>query len=96
MACKSYDKMLANKLYLKYIKGDKAMTEQEKLDFLEDVMEMEEGTLSADMILSDIEEWDSLSRLALLAEVKKQFGKKLTADEIKAFKTVKDICDYLG
>ncbi len=71
------------------------MTEQEKLTFLEEVMDVDEGTLSLDMVLEDIEEWDSLSRLGLLAEVKKRFGKKLTADEIRAFETIRDICNYL-
>ena len=47
------------------------------------------------MVLSDLEEWDSLSTLALAAKVKELYGENLTNDEIQNFKTVKDICDYL-
>jgi len=47
------------------------------------------------MVLEDIEEWDSLSTLALAAKVRELYGENLTAEKIKSFVTVKDICDYL-
>lgn len=72
------------------------MTTEEKIELIEELMDLDEGTLTEDSILGDFEEWDSLSKLSLMAEVKKQFGKKLTADEIKAFVTVRDIVDYMG
>lgn len=71
------------------------MTMDEKIEFLEEVMELEEGDLDLNASLEQIEEWDSLTKLALMAEVKKKCGKTLSVDELKAFKTVKDICDYL-
>ena len=70
------------------------MTEQEKLDLLEEIMDVEEP-LEPGMLLEDIEEWDSLSTLALAAKVKELYGTNLTNEEIIGFKTVKDICDYL-
>lgn len=70
---------------------------KEKLEYLEEIMDYEdEGNLKADMLLEDIEEWDSLSTLSLTVDVKKKYGKNLTTEEIKAFKTVQDICDYLS
>ena len=54
-----------------------------------------EDSLGVDMVLSDLEEWDSLSTLALAAKVKELYGENLTNDKIQNFKTVKDICDYL-
>ena len=71
------------------------MTLQEKLDVLEDVLELDEGTLNVEDSLEDIEEWDSMSKLYLVTYVKKEMKKRLTVDEIKNFKTVQDICDYL-
>ena len=70
------------------------MTEQEKLDLLEEIMDVEES-LTLETVLSDLEEWDSLSTLALAAKVKEMYSRNLTAEEIEGFKTVKDICDYL-
>lgn len=71
------------------------MTLQEKLEVLEDVLELDEGTLNVEDSLEDIEEWDSMSKLYLVTYVKKEMKKRLTVDEIINFKTVQDICDYL-
>ncbi|MDY3908555.1 MAG: phosphopantetheine-binding protein [Eubacterium sp.] len=68
---------------------------QEKLDLLEEIMELDKGELSVDMELDNLEEWDSLSKLALMAEVRKLMGKTISVDEIKAFNTIQDVCDYL-
>lgn len=72
------------------------MTVEEKIEMLEEIMDLDEGTLAADSVLEEFEEWDSLSKLSLMAAAKKDFGKKLTVEEIKGFHTVKDICDYWG
>ncbi len=69
------------------------MTIEEKIAILEEIMDLDEGTLSVDDALADYEEWDSLSKLSLIAEVKKQFGKVLSTDTIREFKTVQDVCD---
>ena len=71
------------------------MTLQEKIQFIEDVMEVDEGTLTTDTILEDVEEWDSLSILVLTMEMKKRYTIIITTDMIKALKTVDDICQYI-
>ena len=71
------------------------MTVQEKLEVLEDIMELDEGTLKVEDSLEDIDEWDSMSKLYLVTYVKKEMQKRLTVDEMKNFETVQDICDYL-
>ncbi len=70
------------------------MSEKEKLELLEEIMDREEP-LELGMELENMEEWDSLSTLALAAKVKELYGINLTLDEITNFKTVQDICDYL-
>lgn len=71
------------------------MTIQEKLSVLEEIFELEDGDLAEEMRLEDIDEWDSMSKLYLVAHVKKNMQKKLSIEEIENFVTVKDICDYL-
>ena len=71
------------------------MTVQEKLEVLEDILELDEGTLKVEDSLEDIDEWQSMSKLYLVTYVKKEMQKRLTVDEIKNFETVQDICDYL-
>ncbi len=70
------------------------MTEKEKLELLEEIMDREEP-LEMDMVLRELDEWDSLSTLALAAKVKELYGTNLTMKEITDFETVQDICDYL-
>ncbi len=71
------------------------MTIEEKLAFLEEVMDLEEGDLDEKTDLADVEEWDSLSVLTLIAEMKKKFNVVLSAQQIKEFQTVADICDLI-
>ena len=72
------------------------MNLEEKSVLLEELMDLEDGTLEASSELEEFEEWDSLSKLSLMAAAKKEFGKKLTVEEMNMFKTVQDICDYLS
>ena len=54
------------------------MTVQEKLEVLEDILELDEGTLKVEDSLEDIDEWDSMSKLYLVTYVKKEMQKRLT------------------
>lgn len=72
------------------------MSVEQALETLEEILEADDGSLKPDMVLEDIEEWDSMSKLYLVTYVKKNLKKRLTVEEIKEFVTVQDICDYLG
>lgn len=67
------------------------MTNQEKIAMLEEAWELDEGTLAADSILADIDEYDSMAKLSLIVLMDDEFGVKLTSDMIKGFETVSDI-----
>lgn len=69
------------------------MTEKEKLELAEEIMDVEEDTLSMDTLLDDIDEWDSLSALTLTVESKKRWGKVITTEIIDELKTVSDLCE---
>lgn len=71
------------------------MDESKKLALLEEVFEMEEGELKAGMVLEELEEYHSMAKLALIVMMSDEFGKKLVNDQIKAFRTVQDILDYM-
>jgi acyl carrier protein len=68
---------------------------REKLALLEDIFEMEEGSLNENMALSELECWDSMAAISLIVLMDEEFGKKLTGDQIKAFKTVQDILNFM-
>lgn len=66
------------------------MTEKEKLAELEDIMELDEGTLSPQDRLDSYNEWDSLTALSLISLIDERFGKTVTGDDIKKLVTVAD------
>lgn len=67
------------------------MTTNEKLSILEETLDLEEDTLKEDMLLEDVEEYDSMAKLSLIVMFDEEFGKKLDGETVKGFKTVADI-----
>jgi acyl carrier protein len=71
------------------------MNIKEKLAMLEDLLDMDEGTLSADMVLAELNEWDSMAKLSAIVMMDDEFHKELTGEQIKAFIKVQDILDFM-
>lgn len=67
------------------------MTDQEKMAMLEEIWELDEGTLTPDTVLAEIDEYDSMAKLSLIVLMDDEFGVKLTGDVIMGFETVGDI-----
>ena len=72
------------------------MTTEEKLNLLEDMFEMDEGSLKPEEELADIEQWDSMTKLSLIVLIEDECGKELKSEDIKKFATVGDILDFMG
>ncbi len=66
------------------------MSELERIALLEEIMDLDEGSLRVTDNLADFDEWDSLTALTFISEMDERFGKKLTGEQIKAFVTVSD------
>lgn len=71
------------------------MNKEEFLKKLQDVLERDEK-ITENMVLSDIEEWDSLSAMALMAFFDKTLNKTLLPAEVREMKTVSDIINKAG
>lgn len=67
------------------------MTDQEKLEAIADSMEMNVEELSQDMVLEEIENWDSIAVLSIIAVINDKFNRFPSADEIHTYKTVGDL-----
>ena len=72
------------------------MTEREKLAMLEDMLELDEGDLTVDREVDDVDEYDSMAKLSLIVLMEDEFGVKLTGDDIKGFETVGDIVKLMN
>lgn len=68
----------------------------EKLALLEDILDVDSGSLSCDQSLDDIDEWDSLSALSVVVMIKDEFNVKITGAQVRAFKTIQDIIDVMN
>lgn len=71
------------------------MNISDKLKLLTDMLELEEGTLNPEMELSSIQEYDSMAKLSLIVLMEDECGKTLNSSDIKAFKTVQDILNFM-
>ena len=71
------------------------MTTEEKIAMLEEAFEMDEGSLSPEIALADIDEFDSIAKLSLIVLMDDEFGKTIKSDDIKALVTVQDILDIM-
>ena len=67
------------------------MTNEEKIAKLEEMLELDGGSLKPEMNLNEIPEYDSMAKLSLIVLFDEECGKKLTGEEIRTFKTVGDI-----
>lgn len=72
------------------------MANDEKMRLIEETLELDANTLTEDTVLADVEEFDSMAKLSLIVMCDDEFGKKLSGEELRGFKTVKDILDFLG
>jgi len=64
---------------------------QEKIALVEECMDLDEGTLKMEDLLSSYDEWDSVSGLSIISMIDTHFNKMITGNEIKNVKTVSDI-----
>lgn len=70
------------------------MTIEEKIAVLEDMLELENGTLTVETKLSTVDEFDSMAKLSLIVISDEEFGKELTGEQLREFKTIGDILTF--
>jgi len=71
------------------------MTKEEFLTEMQDVLQTEE-VLNMDTVLADLDEWDSLSMMATMAFLDKNFGVKVKIADLKTLGTIGDIAAKAG
>ena len=71
------------------------MTKDEFIVQMQDVLQTD-AELTMETVLDDLDEWDSLSMMATMAFLDKNFGIKLKIADIKTFATIGDIAAKAG
>lgn len=67
------------------------MTYDRKMELLANAMDIDPEKLSPDMVLADLEEWDSIARISFVAVLGDEFNKTVSGADIKAKETVGDL-----
>ena len=68
------------------------MTHDEFLTEMQDVLQTE-TSLTPEIVLDELEEWDSLSIMATMAFLDKNFGVKMKLSDFKGLVTIGDLMD---
>lgn len=63
---------------------------KEKIAKLEEMMELEEGSLTEETLLAEVDEWDSIAAISYIALLDEEFGVSVSADMINSFQSVAD------
>lgn len=66
-----------------------------KLALIEEIMDMDDGTLKPDTQLDNLDCWDSLARLSLIVMMDDNFGKTLNGEQVRDLKTVQEILELM-
>lgn len=76
------------------------MTRDQVFDRLEevfrDVFDDEEITLYEDTTADDIDDWDSIEHITLIAAVEKEFGMRFTMGEVSGMKNVGEMVSVIA
>jgi acyl carrier protein len=71
------------------------MTIKEKLNQLEDLLDIEKDILDEETELEHLSQWDSMAVIALIAMFDDMFEKVVSSAEVKEFKTIKDVIERM-
>lgn len=72
------------------------MTDEKKMELLEEVFEADAGTLDPGMELDNLENWDSMTALSLIVMIDEECGKRISGNDIKSMHLIQDIMDVMG
>lgn len=67
------------------------MNKKEKMEIIADILEVDIDELKEDMFLDEMEAWDSVAVLSVIAVMNDKFNRYPMAEEIKSYKTVADL-----
>ena len=65
-------------------------------EVFQNVFDDDEITVDRDTTAADIEDWDSLEHIRLIAAVEREFGVKFTMKEVSAMKNVGEMIDIIA
>jgi acyl carrier protein len=65
-------------------------------DIFKDVLDNDKLQITRETSAADVEEWDSLNHIQLVVAIEKYFKLKFSAQEIRNWKNVGEMCDSIS
>ena len=72
------------------------ITEDDAIAMITKVLNEKKVVLARDTALEDVESWDSLGILLLMAELDERFSITVTEDQVTDVETIGDIVDFMA
>lgn len=72
------------------------MNREKKMELLADLFELEMDEFTAETVLDDLEEWDSLAAISYVVMMDEEFDTIVDPSDIKGFNTVQDILNTMA
>ncbi len=63
---------------------------------MEEVLNVEAGTITEDTMMSDVEEWDSLAHVMLIGELEEKLGITIPLEDAVELKGVRELLEKAG
>lgn len=67
------------------------MNNDRKLELIAEILDVEKESLTAETILNDLEEWDSIALISFMAMMDDEFDKIVKGSIVKEQKTIADL-----
>jgi acyl carrier protein len=64
-------------------------------NFATQLLDQEINNISAETIFRDLDDWDSLTAMAVIAMVEDEYGVKISDDDFEKLKTIQDMYDFV-
>lgn len=64
--------------------------------FAEQFDDTDESEITAETVYTELDEWSSLTVLSIIAMVKTEFGKEITATQIRSCDTIEDLFIFVN
>lgn len=64
-------------------------------NFAEQLLDQNGSDIIGETVFRDLDDWDSLTAMAVIAMIEDEYGVKINDDAFKKLKTVQDVYDYV-
>ena len=63
--------------------------------FADQLLDLNSKNISGETIFRDLDDWDSLTAMAVIAMVGDEYGVKISDDDFKNLKTIQEVYDFI-